>query len=138
MPELLSHFFLCFMKFLLLVVVAGLSGLALYGLRSAYQRRSLDSSLDMLMSRGAIILDVRTPFEYAQGHVPGSINVPLSRLRDAQLPLNPRQTYVTCCSHGLRSIKAVDVLRARGFQQVYNGGIWSDLRCYSQQPVSHR
>jgi len=79
------------------------------------------------ITNGAIILDVRTVNEFNTGHIEGSINIPLSKLHADSLPLDKTKTYITCCSHGLRSVKAVALLKERGFT-AFNGGAWTDLK----------
>ena len=76
-------------------------------------------------TEGAVLLDVRTADEYAEGHIPGSINIPLNtvptileRIPDKDTPL-----FVHCLSGG-RSGKAVAFLKKQGYTQVKNiGGI---------------
>ncbi len=78
-------------------------------------------------NEGAIILDVRTETEFNTGHIAGALNISLGTLRQRYTELDSSKTYITCCSHGLRSIKAEKILKERGFKHVYNGGAWSDL-----------
>jgi len=73
----------------------------------------------------ALLLDVRQPDEYRQGHIPGARNVPMQKLRDFMLEVTDRQTplYVYCLSGG-RAGLAVKALKGVGFTLVYNlGGI---------------
>ncbi len=116
------------MKYL---VIALLVVIVTYALYKTYQRAHIDKGLDTLMAQGAVILDVRTPAEYEDGHIDGSINIPLSRLRTAYTSLDTSATYITCCSHGLRSVKAVEVLKERGFRYAFNGGPWTELEQYA-------
>ena len=74
---------------------------------------------------GAVLLDVRTPQEYAQGHIPGSKNIPLQTLHDAEGAIQDKGTplYVYCQS-GARSSQAASLLRQMGYTNVTNiGGI---------------
>lgn len=74
-------------------------------------------------TKGAIVLDVRSAEEYKQGHVPGSINIPLNTLPKAELKKDA-VIYVYCQS-GSRSSRAEKYLKSQGFE-VYNlGGIVS-------------
>lgn len=93
-----------------------------------YRYINLDKGLDGLYRKGAVILDVRTEREYLTGHIHGSVNIALSKLHADMLPLDKSRTYITVCSHGLRSVKAVKLLKERGYKHVYNGGAWSDLQ----------
>ena len=74
---------------------------------------------------GAVLLDVRTPQEYREGHIPGSQNVPLQQLDKVEEVTENKDTvlYVYCRS-GERSRQAVSLLRAMGYTNVHNiGGI---------------
>ncbi|CAH0200580.1 rhodanese-like domain-containing protein [Chryseobacterium sp. Bi04] len=98
-----------------------------------YQYQTLDKDLNQLIRKGAVILDVRTEKEYAMGHIAGSVNISLGTIRERYIELNPEKTYITVCSHGLRSVKAENILKEKGFKHVYNGGAWSDLQHMIQQ-----
>lgn len=71
-----------------------------------------------------LILDVRSPGEYAAGHVDGSINLPLAQLaQQAQALLPDRNApVIVCCLSGARSGIAVQWLRGQGYTQAFNGG----------------
>ena len=56
------------------------------------------------------VIDVREPMEFAFGHIPGSVNVPLGRLGSAELPALP---LVLVCQSGSRSARGVALLRGR-------------------------
>ena len=74
---------------------------------------------------GAVLLDVRSPQEYREGHIPGSQNVPLQQLDKVEEVTENKDTvlYVYCRS-GARSRQAVSLLRALGYTNVhYIGGI---------------
>lgn len=78
-------------------------------------------------TKGAVLLDVREPDEYADGHIPGSVNLPLSCLDTAEISIPSRETplFVYCLS-GSRSAQALSRLRKLGYQKVENiGGIRS-------------
>jgi phage shock protein E len=93
-----------------------------------YKYQSLDTGLDKLIKNGAVILDIRIEKEYKMGHIEGSVNISLGTIRERYKELDPAKTYITVCSHGLRSVKAENILKARGFKHVHNGGAWSDLQ----------
>ena len=74
---------------------------------------------------GAVLLDVRTPQEYQEGHIPGSQNMPLQQLDKVEEVTENKDTvlYVYCRS-GARSRQAVSLLQAMGYTNVHNiGGI---------------
>lgn len=102
--------------------------LTVYVVYRVYQYQTLDNGLDQLIKKGAVILDVRTEKEYKMGHIEGSLNISLGTIRERYTELDPDKTYITVCSHGLRSVKAETILKERGFTHVHNGGAWSDLQ----------
>lgn len=79
-----------------------------------------------VLEQGATILDVRTPLEFSEGHVDGSMNIPLDELEHA-IPVIPRnKPVVVCCRSGARSASAEGLLRNHGFE-AYNGGSWTNV-----------
>lgn len=66
------------------------------------------------------ILDVRTPEEFASGHIQGALNVPVNELPDrlASLKLSPTQEIVVHCQRGGRAASAESILRQSGYTQV--------------------
>ena len=74
---------------------------------------------------GAVLLDVRTPQEYSEGHIPGSKNVPLQALDKIRSVVENKDTelFVYCYS-GARSRQAASALGQMGYTNVQNiGGI---------------
>ena len=74
---------------------------------------------------GAVLLDVRTPQEYQEGHIPGSINIPLQSLSTAdQIPAGKDTLLFVYCYSGARSSQAVRLLTGMGYTNIKNiGGI---------------
>lgn len=75
-----------------------------------------------LQQGGALVLDVRTPAEFAAGHVPGAVNVPFDELdrRAAELPADRDAALVIYCRTGRRSGIAADTLRRLGYSRVFD------------------
>lgn len=73
----------------------------------------------MRATSGAVLLDVRTPEEYAAGHLPGSVNFPLERLQNYDGD-GPVFAY---CRSGARSARACALLAQMGYVAVNLGGI---------------
>lgn len=61
------------------------------------------------------IVDVREPEEWAGGHIPGAIHIPLGQLAQATRKLDASRPVVTVCRSGNRSLTAVKVLNNAGF-----------------------
>lgn len=81
-----------------------------------------------LLQDGAQIIDVRTKEEYQQGHIKGSINIPLNNLSNHILKLERNRPFITCCASGMRSASAKSLLNSNGFEKVHNGGGWISLQ----------
>lgn len=73
-----------------------------------------------LAEQGALVLDVRTPAEYAAGHVPGAVNVPYDELSSRIDEIDARRggPVVVYCEKGPRASKASAVLTDAGFSSV--------------------
>ena len=82
-----------------------------------------------LFDNGALIIDVRTKGEFSSGHIQNAVNIPLDQL-SAQLDKlkDRKQPIITCCASGMRSASAKSILKAFGYEQVYNGGGWHSLQ----------
>ncbi len=80
------------------------------------------------LAKTAVILDVRTPGEYKQGHIKGSKNAPLNELDKHIKGLAKDQAIITCCASGMRSGSAKSMLQSKGFTNVHNGGGWMSLK----------
>jgi adenylyltransferase/sulfurtransferase len=90
--------------------------------------RELKAELDR--GESLQIIDVREPQEYQINRIPGSVLIPLGDLPRRYVELDPNANIVTQCKSGMRSAKAQDFLRSKGFTRVRNltGGIlgWVD------------
>lgn len=81
-----------------------------------------------LLKEGGVIIDVRSAAEFKGGHIKGSKNMPLQTLAANLNKLkNKDNPVITCCASGMRSASAKNLLKSKGFTQVYNGGGWSSL-----------
>ena len=72
---------------------------------------------------GAVLLDVRMPEEYAEGHIEGSVNLPLGRLNDVYNIIEDTDTPIFAyCLSGARSMQACALLEEMGYSSVVNAG----------------
>ena len=84
------------------------------------------------LDRGEVLhrIDVREPQEYQINRIPGSVLIPLGDLPKRYVELDPNANLVTQCKSGMRSAKAQEFLRSKGFTRVRNltGGVlgWID------------
>jgi phage shock protein E len=78
----------------------------------------------ILKEKRGTIIDVRTKAEFAGGHIPNSINIPIQELEQRHKELEAlEQPFILCCASGGRSGSAEQFLKTKGFD-CYNGGSW--------------
>ncbi|MBB6176895.1 rhodanese-related sulfurtransferase [Anoxybacillus tengchongensis] len=85
-----------------------------------YTNISVDEAAQMMQKEDVVVLDVRTEEEYASGHIPGAILLPLQQLPDRMNELNKNKTYIIVCRSGNRSAQASELLVKEGFTNIYN------------------
>jgi rhodanese-related sulfurtransferase len=84
-------------------------------------------SIGELLSNGACIIDVRTPQEYNAAHGEESRNVPLDSIQSKISTLRKEKRHIiTCCVSGMRSGRAVKILKKAGIE-AHNGGSWQSV-----------
>lgn len=77
----------------------------------------------MVGARAALVVDVRETGEFAAGHIPGAINMPLSRFDAAALPDAAGRLVVLNCAAGRRSAMALGKCRETGIDTHLRGGM---------------
>ena len=76
-----------------------------------------------LVAAGARLVDVRSPEEYARGHLPGAVNIPVQQLDHRLAEVGARDgELIVYCRSGHRSARATEILRQNGFTKVHNLG----------------
>jgi phage shock protein E len=86
--------------------------------------RASKNDIETHLDQGALVVDVRTPHEFAGGHYDGAINIPLSELVAQLDKLGPDKDkpVVLYCHSGARSASARRTLIETGFTNVLNAG----------------
>ncbi|MBK9154962.1 MAG: MBL fold metallo-hydrolase [Chloracidobacterium sp.] len=69
---------------------------------------------------GIQFVDVRRPAEHANGHAPGTLNIPLDRLANDFDQLDPEKPTYVICQSGYRSSLGTSILENAGFEKIYN------------------
>lgn len=79
---------------------------------------------------GAFLLDVRSPGEFAEGHLTGAVNVPVNELEAtlSSLPVDRNREIVVYCRSGMRSSRARTILLKAGYSKVEDLGGMSNWR----------
>ena len=97
------------------------------GQAPAYRQITMEEAVEMMASEsGYIILDVRTADEYAEGHIPGAVNVANEVIGTSEIPELPDkdQLILVYCRSGRRSKEAASKLAALGYTNIVEfGGI---------------
>lgn len=80
---------------------------------------------DLLTSQDLCMIDVRQPWEVELCRIEGSLSIPLDALSSRLNELPQDIPLITFCHHGVRSLKALDILKSAGFSSVTSmtGGI---------------
>ena len=112
----------------LLLSVLFLAGCALpAGQEVSYRQINMDEAITMMDEEsGYIILDVRTPEEFAGKHIPGAVNIPNETIGTTEIPELPDrdQLILVYCRSGNRSKQASEKLAALGYTNIVEfGGI---------------
>ena len=80
-----------------------------------------------LAAAGALIIDVRTPEEFKQGHLKGSVNIPLQIIAGKIPEIQKKnKVVIAICRTGSRSGMATGMMKRAGIE-AYNGGSWNGL-----------
>lgn len=89
--------------------------------------KSDSQDLKKVIAEGAFLVDVRTPQEYAEGHVKGSVNIPLDKVASNLKKFDGKNQIVVFCRSGNRSGQAKAILNQNGYTNVANGGTWYEV-----------
>ena len=115
-----------FLPFVLLLMLLSSCGTP-RGSANSYRQISMDEAVKMMKNeKSYIILDVRRPDEYAEGHIPGAINVPNEEIGTAEIAELPdkSQLILVYCRSGRRSKEASEKLVKLGYTNIVEfGGI---------------
>ena len=106
-------------KWLLAVIAISILALAACSNDSAsYETIDIDE-VETKMNEGFIVLDVREPDEFVEGHIPAAQNKPLSALQqDDFSDLSKEEKYIVICRSGNRSQTASEILVNEGYEVV--------------------
>jgi rhodanese-related sulfurtransferase len=81
-----------------------------------------------------LLVDVRTPQEYAGGHIPGAVNVPVDELRSRLSELPRDRELAVYCQVGQRGYLATRILAQAGFEVANLGGGYKTYKLFYPQP----
>lgn len=81
----------------------------------------------LVNDKSTMLCDVRSPGEFASGHVNGSINIPVDQIGNHLAKFKGKKEIVVFCRSGMRSSQAKSILESNGFTNVTNGGTWDKV-----------
>jgi len=96
------------------------------GLFDFFKKQNINEGVNAFRKENrAMLIDVREPGEYKQGHIPGSRNIPLARINNAKSAIHDMNMPIyVYCQTGSRSSRAASALKKMGYTNVTNiGGI---------------
>ncbi len=99
-------------------------------LKQLFAGSSSTADLKSLIEEGAYLVDVRSPGEFAGGHVKGSVNIPLDRIVSQLGKFKNKKSIIVFCRSGNRSSMAKSLLEQNGVKNVVNGGTWDNVNRY--------
>jgi NADPH-dependent 2,4-dienoyl-CoA reductase/sulfur reductase-like enzyme/rhodanese-related sulfurtransferase len=102
-------------------------------LRGEHPQVDVEAAVNRSANGPLFLVDVRTPNEYAGGHIPGAVNIPMDELRSRLGELPHDRDVAVYCQVGQRGYLATRILLERGFRVVNIGGGYKTYRLF--QPV---
>jgi rhodanese-related sulfurtransferase len=91
---------------------------------------------ELLKNENATLIDVREPYEFSYGHNQGAINIPLNQvLGRSEEIAQMSKPLILVCQSGNRSGMALSMLKAKGVDDIYNGGSVNDVERARMQTV---
>lgn len=99
-----------------------------------YKNTSAAEAVTLMNQENGLVLDVREPHEYVNGHIEGAVHIPFGKLKEriAELEAYKNMPIIVTCQSGTSSGSACNSLLQQGFTQVYNlaGGMmeWEEAK----------
>jgi phage shock protein E len=105
------------------LVWVAIAAMAAWMLYARFAGKSSSAEAHAVVAGGGRLVDVRSPGEFASGHLDGAINIPVDQLASRSGEIGPADTpVVVYCRSGARSASAAGVLRRNGFTRVLDLG----------------
>lgn len=79
------------------------------------------SGIKEQVRQGAMLVDVRTPEEFAEGSIDGAVNIPLDQVQSRVDEFRGKRSVIVFCKSGNRSGQAIKILEENGIHNVTNG-----------------
>lgn len=89
--------------------------------------KNASSDLKTEIEKGAFLVDVREPSEFAGGSAKNAVNIPLGSIPDKIEMFKDKKSIIVFCRSGNRSAHAKQILEQGGIKNVINGGTWQNV-----------
>ena len=106
----------CTVMILLLAILSGCDGQATTVKPVSSETASL--LMQKVQNDEWLLIDVRSPEEFAEGHIPGAINMPHSEIESYVSQLDKDQRIIVYCHSGRRAMLTLETLKSRSFTDV--------------------
>lgn len=121
------------LKYKLLITILSLTAIVPI---SYAQNVSVQQFWQLQQQQPHVIIDVRTPTEFSQGHLTSAINVPYQDIATIMTAYKDKdQPILLYCKSGRRAEIAATTLQERGYTAVYNGRNYQDLKATQPHPI---
>lgn len=88
-------------------------------LKKLFHIKSMKEEVEACIEAGGILVDVRSAEEYANGHIPGSINIPVNTIHEIKHYVKDKDALIGLyCQSGIRAGKAQGLLQAHDYSHV--------------------
>jgi phage shock protein E len=105
------------------VLAVALGGFAVWKISRGFMGKVSPEKARQLVASGARLVDVRSPGEFAGGHLTGALNIPVGELGTRMGEVGDKtKPVVLYCASGMRSASAAGMLRRAGFADVHDLG----------------
>lgn len=115
------------------IIFSGLIIIIMFGLIKNIFSGSNSAELQNSINNNTFLVDVRTPTEFAEGSVQGSVNIPLDQVQNQLAKFKNHENIVVFCKSGNRSAQAKAILEQNGFTNIINGGTWKIIKAIKDE-----
>lgn len=109
------------------LIITIIIGIVMFGIFKNIFAQNDTGQLSEVIKKGAFLVDVRTPSEFASGSVKGAVNIPLDNIQSQLAKFKNKENIVVFCRSGNRSSHAKSILEQKGIKNVINGGTWQNV-----------
>lgn len=88
--------------------------------KDPFERIDVETAKKLIEAGGMVVVDVREPAEWSQGHISEAVHIPLGTLMSRPRELLQQDGIIFVCSEGVRSAVACEVAAAIGRTELYN------------------